>query len=100
MLHVKYLNSRHYGSGEENFHIFHYIFVSKTAKSQCWANLIPRVMIWTNLVEDHKRMLCAKYLIARHYGFREGDFLRFHYIFLCKTSKPLGEANLTPRVMI
>ena len=100
MLHVKYLNSRHYGPGEEDFHIFHYIFLSKTAKPKWGANLIPRVMIWTNLLKDHKRMLCAKYLISRHSGSGEEDFLRFLYIFLCKTSKPRGRANLTPRVMI
>ena len=100
MLHVKYLNSRHYGSGEEDFHIFHYIFLSKTAKPQCGAYLIPRVMIWTNLLDDHKSMLRAKYLISRHSGSGEEDFLRFHYIFLCKTSKHQGRANLTSRVMI
>ena len=69
MLHVKYLNSRHYGSGEEDFHIFRYIFLSK-----CGNNLIPRVMIWTNLLEDHKRMLCAQYLISMHSGSGEEDF--------------------------
>ena len=57
-------------------------------------------MIQTNLVKDLYMMLHTKYLSSSLYGFREEDFLSFHYISLCKTSPPQGGANFGPRVMI
>ena len=68
MLHAKYLTSRPYGSGEDDFSGIY------TGMPQGGANLTPRVMILTNLVEDLYTMLHVKYLNSRHSYSGEEDF--------------------------
>mgnify|MGYP001418905883 CR=1 FL=1 len=41
-------------------------------------------------------ILHTKYQSSRSDGFREEDFLRFSYIRLCTTDKPLGQGHFWP----
>ena len=85
---------------EEDFESFYNISLYSTNKPHGGANMIPGVMICTNLVEVHLTMLHAKYLSSNPYGSEEEDFLSFNYICQCKTNKPRDGANITPGIMI
>ena len=52
------------------------------------AKFVPRVTIWTNLVEDHKLMLHVIHETSAACGFREEDF------FLYKSMKNMQNLNI------
>ena len=58
---------------------FFKVFLSNSMLNRGGAIFGPGVIIFTNLVEDHKVMLHTKYERSRLCGFREEDFIRFSY---------------------
>ena len=85
--------------GTASLHIS-YIIIWKTNDPQGGANIDPRGIIWTILVEVHSMMLHAQYLSPRPCGFREKDFWSFYYIHIWKTIDPLGRGQYWPRGII
>ena len=60
----------------------------------------PMGIILAILVDLLEITIHAKYQDSRPFGFREEDFLRFFYIFLCKTGSHPGVAPNDPRGII
>ena len=57
--------------------------------------IILAILIHLNEMTEH-----SKYQGSRPFGFGEEDFLRFFYIFLCKTGSHPGVAPNDPRGII
>ena len=55
------------------------------------ANLDPRSIIWTNLVEFHQKMVHTIYQSSSPYGLGQEDFQKFLPISLCEIQKPTTE---------
>ena len=53
-----------------------------------------------NLDNDPLEKLHVKYLSSSACGSVQEDFLRFYYIFLCKTADPWGGVNFDTRDII
>ena len=77
ILHTKYQSCRLCGFREEDFLRFSYTTLCKSDKPWGGAIFGPRVIICTNLVEEHRVKLQTKYERSRLYCFREEDFIRF-----------------------
>ena len=66
-------------SEKKIFEVFTIYIYGKPMTPQGGANIDPRGIIWTILVELHQMMLHAKYLSPRPCGFGEEDFWSFFF---------------------
>ena len=74
-------------SEKKNFEIFFLCSFFPTCGSQGRPSFDPRGIIWTNLVEVHKKMLHAKYQSFSAYSLGQ-DFQKFPSLSLCKIWDP------------
>ena len=61
------------------------------------ANIDPRGIIWTNLVEVHKEMLHTKYQSSAPSSFREEEFRSLPSLFQCSNTWPPGRGQFWPQ---
>jgi hypothetical protein len=62
-----------------------------------WANVDPRVLIWTNLVDILQKMFHAKYLSCSSYGFSQEDFFKLLFYTYKENEWLLGPGQFYPK---